>query len=156
MVVTKDQVGRRVKLAIEWDGSTRYLDVTPPTMGDVSTLDSLEFTSGEPYQPYSPFGGITRQLKLKEPCTQLYRVKYAWTEEQITEWPQSLGDISSNLVKKTFDSSTQFYAGVRHELEVMPKKSAVGRFPAISDSLRSVRRNKENFSVDVVLDTHAR
>ena len=59
-------------------------------------------------------------------------------------------------MKKTFESSTQFYVGVRHEREVMPKKSAVGRFPAMSDSLRSVRRNKETFSVDVVLDKHAR
>ena len=84
-------------------------------MGNVSTLDSLEFTSCEPYQPYSPFGKITCQLKLKEPCTPLYRVKYAWTEEQITEWRHSLGYISSNLVKKTFESSTQFYASVMHE-----------------------------------------
>ena len=38
----------------------------------------------------------------------------------------------------------------------MPKKSTAGRFPAMSDSLRSVRRNKETFSVDVVLDKHAR
>ena len=38
----------------------------------------------------------------------------------------------------------------------MHKKSAVEKFPAMSDSLRSIRRNKETFSVDVVLDTHAR
>ena len=38
----------------------------------------------------------------------------------------------------------------------MPKKSAVERFPTMSDSLRSVRRNKETFSVDVVVDTHTR
>ena len=83
-------------------------------------------------------------------------MKYAWTDEQITEWRQCLGYISSNLVKKTFESSTQFYAGVRHEREVMPKKLAVDRFPAMSDSLRIDRRNKETFSVDVVVDTHTR
>ena len=85
LVEARDQVGRVVKLAIEWDGSTRYLDVSPPTRVDVLTLNSLEFTSGEPYQPYCPFGKITRQLKLSEPCTSLDRVKYAWTDEQITE-----------------------------------------------------------------------
>ena len=36
----------------------------------------------------------------------------------------------------------------------MPKKSAVGIFPALADSLRDVRRNKETFSVDVVEDTY--
>ena len=58
-------------------------------------------------------------------------------------------------MKKTLESSTQFYPGVRHEREVMPKKSAVERFTAMNDSLQSIRRNKETFSVDVVLDTHA-
>ena len=106
MVVAKDQVGCRVKLAIEWDGSTRYLDVIPPTRLDVSTLNSLEFTSGETYQPYCPFGKITRQLKLSEPWTSLDRVKYDWTDEHIKEWRQLLDYISSNLVKKTFESST--------------------------------------------------
>ena len=79
------QVGRVVKLAIEWDGSNRYLDVSPPTRVDVLTLNYLELTSGEPYQPYCPFGKITRQLKLSEPCTSLDRVNYALTDEQITE-----------------------------------------------------------------------
>ena len=121
---------------------------------DVATLSSLEFTSGEPYQPYSPFGKNTCQLRLSEPCTSLERVKYAWTNDQITEWRQHLGYISSSLVRNTFEPSTQFYAGVRHEQELMPKKSAVQIFPAVPDSLRNVRRNKETFYVDVVEDTH--
>ena len=156
LVEARDQVRRVVKLAIEWYGSTRYLDVSPPTRVDFLTLNSLESTSGEPYQPYCPFGKITRQLKLSGLCTPLDRVKYVWTNEQITEWRKRLGFISSNMVKNTFESSTQFYAGVRHEREVMPKKLVVDRFPAMSDSLRSVRRNKKTFSVDVVVDTKAR
>ena len=81
LVEARYQVGRVFKLVIQWDGSTRYLDVSPPTRVDVLTLNSLEFTSGEPYQPYCPFGKITCQLKLSEPCTSLDRVKYAWTNE---------------------------------------------------------------------------
>ena len=76
-VVDRDQVGRLANLAIEWDGSTRYLNVTPPTRVDVLSLSSLEFTSGEPYQPYSTFEKITRKLKPSEACTLLSRVKYA-------------------------------------------------------------------------------
>ena len=37
---------------------------------------------------------------------------------------------------------------------MLPKNSAVERFPAMTDSLQSIRRNKETFSVDVVLHTH--
>ena len=40
----RDQVGRSVKLGISWDGSTRYLDVTPPTREDVERLGYLQFT----------------------------------------------------------------------------------------------------------------
>ena len=149
-------MGRIVKLSISWDRSTRYLDILPPTKVDVATLSSLEFTSGEPYQPYSPFGKTTRQIRLSEPRTSLDRVKYAWNNEQITEWRKRLDYIHSSLVRKTFELSTQFYVGARHEREVMPKKSAVERFPAIPDSLSNVRRNKEFFSLDVMKDTHAR
>ena len=148
-------MGRIVKLEIAWDGSTRYLDILPPTKVDVATLSSLEFNSGEPYQPYNPFGKTTHHPRLSEPCTSLDRVKYAWNNEQITEWRQRLDYIHSSLVRKTFESSTQFYAGVRHEREVMHKKRTVEIFLAMHYSLRNVLRNKETFSVDVVEDTHA-
>ena len=155
LVESRDQVGRIVKLAIEWYGSTRYLDISPHTRVDVATLNSLEFTLGDPCQPYSPFWKINLQLKLSKPCTSLDRVRYAWTNEQITEWQKRLGYISSKLVKKIFESSTQFYAGARHEREVIPNKSATESFSTMPDSLRIVRCNKETFSVDVVVDTHA-
>ena len=69
LVEARDPVGRIVKLSIAWDGSTRYLDILPPTKVDVATLSSLDFTSGEPYQPYSLLGKTTRHLRLSEPCT---------------------------------------------------------------------------------------
>ena len=63
LVEAKDQVGRSDKLGISWDGSTRYLDVSPPTRADVERLSSLQITCGETYLPYSPFGKSTRQFK---------------------------------------------------------------------------------------------
>ena len=38
------QMGRSVKLGISWDGSTRYLDVSPLTKVDVERLGSLQIT----------------------------------------------------------------------------------------------------------------
>ena len=69
LVEARDQVGRVVKLGISWYGSTRYLDISPPTKADFECLGSLEITSGEPYLPYSPFGKTTLQFRLSEPCT---------------------------------------------------------------------------------------
>ena len=123
------QVGRIVKLGLSWDGSARYLYVGPPVRDDVERLSYLQITSGELYSPYSPFVKYTRQLKLNDPCPTRGRVKTVWTNEKILEWRQRLGYVSSHLVKKTFANSTQNYPVVRHEREVIPKKSDVEIFP---------------------------
>ena len=44
-----DQGGRSVKIGISWYGSTRYLDVNPPTREDVERLGSMQLTCEEPY-----------------------------------------------------------------------------------------------------------
>ena len=59
-------------------------------------------------------------------------------------------------MKKTFENSNQEFSDVRHEREVMPKKSSVEIFPVIYDPLRSISRKKETFSVDLLEDIHAR
>ena len=118
-------MGRVVKLGISWDGSTRYLDILPPYKADIERLGSLEITSGEPYSPYSPFRKSTRQFRLSVPCPARDRVKFIWTNEKIQEWRKRLGYVISHMAKKMFASSTQYYPGVRHERELMPKKSAV-------------------------------
>ena len=68
-----------------------------------------------------------------------------WTNEKIQEWRQRLGYVSHHLMKKTFDNSTQDYPGVRHEREVMPKKSAVAISPGLSYPMFGISRNKKYF-----------
>ena len=114
----------------------------------------MQLTCEEPCSPYSPFGRTTRQFKLDEPFPATGRVKIFWTNKKIQEWRQRLGYVSPNLVKKTFNDSTQYYPGVRHKQEVMPKKSAVVRFPSLSDPMRDIRRSKKTFSVDLLENTH--
>ena len=99
-------MGRIVKLGIYWDGSTRYLDISPSTKADIECLESIEITYGEPYSPYSPFRKSTGQFRLSDPCTARNRVKFVWTNEKIQEWRQRLVYVSSHLVKKKFASST--------------------------------------------------
>ena len=64
MIDTRDQVGSSVKLGIYWDGSTRHLDVHPPTHEYVKRLGSMYLTCREPYYTYSTFGRPTSQFKL--------------------------------------------------------------------------------------------
>ena len=122
LVEARYQMGRSVKIGISWDGSTRYLDVSPPTREDIEMLGYLKLTCGEPYSPYSPFGITARQFKLDKPCPATGRVNIFWTNEKIQEWRQRLGYVSPHLIKKKIDNSTQDYPGVRHEREVVPKK----------------------------------
>ena len=44
---------------------------------------------------------------------------------------------------------------MRHEREVMPKKSVVVGFTSLSDPMHGIRRNKETFSVDLLENTLA-
>ena len=44
---------------------------------------------------------------------------------------------------------------MRHEREVMPKKSVVVGFTSLSDPMHGIHRNKETFSVDLLENTHA-
>ena len=57
-------------------------------------------------------------------------------------------------MKKNFEKSTQYYPGVRHKQEVIPKKSAMVILPSLSDPMRGILRNKETFSVDLLENTH--
>ena len=68
-------MGRSVNLGISWGGSTRYLDVIPPTRSDFERIGSLQITCGEPYLLYSPFRKSTRQFKLYDPFPARGRVK---------------------------------------------------------------------------------
>ena len=74
-------------------------------------------------------------------------MKIVWTDDKIQEWRQRLGYVSPHLVKKTFENSTQDYPGVRHDWEVVPKKSAVVRYPSLYDPMCGILCNKETFSV---------
>ena len=43
---------------------------------------------------------------------------------------------------------------MRHERKVVPKKSALVRFPRLPDPMCDIFCNKEKFYVDVMEDTH--
>ena len=61
LVKAKDRVGRSVKIGISWDGSTRYLDVSPPpTKYDVDRIVYFQINCGELYSPDSLFGRTNR------------------------------------------------------------------------------------------------
>ena len=90
-----------------------------------------------------------------EPCPATGKARIVWTNEKIQELRQRLGYVIPHLVKKTFDNYTQYYPGVSHEREVMPKKSSVVRFPSLSGPMRGIRHNKETFSITLLENTHA-
>ena len=105
----------------------------------------MHINCGEAYSPYITFGRTTRQFKLNDPCPETGRVRIVWTNEKLQEWRQRLGYVSTHLVKKTFENSTQYYLGVRHKWEVIPKELAVVIFPSLSDPMRGICCNKEFF-----------
>ena len=106
------------------------------------------------YYLYSPFGISTRQFKLDNHCLGTGKVEMTWTNEKIQEWRHHLGHVSTHILKKTFEASTNDYPGASNDREFMPKKSSVVRFTRLPDKMRSISRNNEKFSVDITEDTH--
>ena len=139
---SRDQAGSQVKLGISWDGSTRHLDVSPLTREDINTLDSLQIICGEPYSIYISFGIYTRQFRFDNPCLVTVRVNITWKKDKIQEWRKRLGCISAQLVKKTYEASTQDYPGVRHKCEVMSKNSDVVIIISLPDPMNDICCNK--------------
>ena len=83
LIDARCQVGNSVKLGISWDGSTRYLDIHPPTREDVNRLGSLKLTRREPYSTYITFGRSNRKFKLDETCLGKGRVNMTWNNKEI-------------------------------------------------------------------------
>ena len=70
------------------------------------------------------------------------RVKLTWMHTKIQELRQLPDYFSAHLIKKIFKASTQDYMGMRHDLEVMPKKSIVVRFPSLLGQMCGIHHNK--------------
>ena len=94
------------------------------------------------------------QLKLEYPCHTTARVKLVWMNRNIKEWNQRLGYVSNRITKNNFEAYTQYYPGVQHEREAMPKKSEVLLFMILPDPLRNIWCNKEPFLADIMEFTH--
>ena len=87
---------------------------------------------------YSLYDRYYIQLNLEYPCHTTARVKLVWMNRNIKEWNQRLGYVSNRITKNNFEAYTQYYPGVQHEREAMPKKSEVLLFMILPDPLRNI------------------
>lgn len=84
------------------------------------------------------------------------KAKIVWTNKKIQDSYHNIGYVSTHATKRTFEASNQEYPGVQHEHNEAPNKLAVVSYLSLPDPMRSIRRNKKTFLVDLVVFTHTR
>jgi hypothetical protein len=72
-------------------------------------------------------------------------ISHVWHEHQLAEWKERLGNVSDEVVRKTFLATTQLVPSVKHENEDNPKDYHVSRFPMLKS-----RRLRETWYFDPV------
>ena len=72
-------------------------------------------------------------------------ISHVWHEHQLAEWRERLGNVSEEVVKKTFLATTQLVPSVKHENEDNPKDYHASRFPMLKS-----RRLRETWYFDTV------
>lgn len=82
---------------------------------------------------------VTRRRYLWEPGD-----GHNWQPHQLAEWRERLGNVSEEVVKKTFLATTQLVPSVKHENEDNPKDHHVARFPMLKS-----RRLRETWYIDI-------
>ena len=68
-------------------------------------------------------------------------------QNKTKEWSQYIGYVIFRVLKKTFETSTQYYILLN---EVLPKKLEILKVLGLPNSIRGIKRNRKTFSADFV------
>ena len=120
------------EIPLEYDGRKTYVKIRRPTEEELDTLEVLEMTSPDPYEPEGDVGNkIARNRK-----TKAKECPGGWNLEK---WQDNLGLAPDDVIRKTFDATTQLAMNVEIENRTIGRKHYKSRFPF----LREKRLNDE-------------
>ena len=126
------------EIPLEFDGRKMYLNIRKPTQDEIDTLDILEITSPEPFEPEADpdYGNSSRRNTKK---------KYKEYPGGLTlqEWRKRLALAPEDVVRKTFEATTQLSMSVEAENRVIPRDHYKSRFPFLRE-----RRLNDEFHSD--------
>lgn len=120
------------EIPLEYDGRKMYVNIRKPTNEELETLEVLEMTSPDPYDP-------TGNMENKVARNKNSKTKECPGGWNIQKWQDNLGLAPEDVIRKTFDATTQLAMNVEIENRSIGRKHYKSRFPF----LREKRLNDE-------------
>ena len=122
------------EISLKFDGRKMYLNIRKPTQEEIDTLEIFEITSPEPFEPESD--SSYANLRRRDTKRKYKEYPGGLTME---EWRKRLALAPEDVVRKTFEATTQLSMSVEAENRVIPRDHYKSRFPF----LREQRINDE-------------
>ena len=126
------------EVPFKFDGRKMYLKIRKPSQEEIDTLEILEITSPEPFEPETDpnYEAQTRRNTKK---------KYKEYPGGLTldAWRKRLALAPEDIVRKTFEATTQLCMSVEAENRVVPRDHYKSRFPFLRE-----RRINDEFHSD--------
>ena len=144
MMTSSDTLGQQnmivdeKEIPLTFDGRKLYLKIRKPTPEEIDSLEIFEITSPDPYEPetqpdYSHFHRRDVKRKYREYPGGL----------TIEQWRKRLALAPEDVVRKTFQATTQLAMSIEAENRVVPRDHYKSRFPFLRE-----RRINDEFHSD--------
>jgi hypothetical protein len=118
--------GRQVPL--EYDGRKMYLNIRRPTEDELNDLETYEITSPLPFIPDSEENYITWRRKNAKKDYKKYPGGIT-----MDEWRKRLALAPEDVIRKTFEATTQLAMSVEAENRDIPRRHYKSRFPFLRE-----------------------
>ena len=127
-----------------FDGRKMFLKTRTPAPHELRELESFELTSPEPFVPDNDLDEITTRRK---PIKRVYKKYPGGLSMQ--EWRNRLALAPEDVVRKTFDATTQMAMKVEAETRAVPRRHYKSRFPFLREKRVNDTFHSDTFSPSI-------
>ena len=120
------------EIPLNYDGRKMYLNIRRPSDEELKSLEIIEITSPDPFEPGMDDRNYSRRDNKK-------KYKQYPGGLSMEEWRKRLALAPEDVIRKTFQATTQLAMSVETENRLVPRKHYKSRFPF----LRENRLNEE-------------
>ena len=115
----------------KYHGRKLYLNIRRPTDEEIERLDIFEITSPQPYDPSNP---LEEDASLTNRRNDKRKYKEYPGDLSLEEWRKRLVLAPEDVVRKTFEATTQLAMSVEVNNRTIPRQHYKSRFPYLQES----------------------
>ena len=134
-------------IPLTYDGRKMYLNIRKPSSEELERLDTFEVTSPTPFEPETEEDGET---SLRRDNKRKYKQYPGGLSME--EWRKRLALAPEDVVRKTFEATTQLSMSVEAENRLIPRQHYKSRFPFLREKRLNDTFHSDTFFPSVVTD----